>query len=147
MIPPSLNKKSTRKKGTCKKCSLFRVIFCRGLCGVCYASERYENNKTHFRAINRRYRDNNKARIIASGYNLSEREYLDIVKECFICGYDLIVDVHHIIPKSEGGEDYIQNYVGLCPNCHALVHKRKYSLEELEEMYKTGKILNLKDNI
>ena len=32
------------------------------------------------------------------------------------------VEVHHVIPLSEGGEDSINNTVALCPNCHRALH-------------------------
>lgn len=36
------------------------------------------------------------------------------------------LEVHHIIPLSEGGEDTPDNCAALCPNCHRAVH---YSIE------------------
>lgn len=48
--------------------------------------------------------------------------------ECNICGAQFednnVLDVHHLIPLSQGGEDKIENMVLLCPNCHKQVHKR-----------------------
>ena len=32
------------------------------------------------------------------------------------------LEVHHIVPLSEGGEDSINNVVALCPNCHRKRH-------------------------
>jgi len=32
------------------------------------------------------------------------------------------LEVHHIVPLSEGGEDSIDNVVALCPNCHRKRH-------------------------
>lgn len=32
------------------------------------------------------------------------------------------LEVHHIIPLSEGGMDHIDNTIALCPNCHREVH-------------------------
>lgn len=32
------------------------------------------------------------------------------------------LEVHHITPLSEGGEDSIENTVALCPNCHRKMH-------------------------
>lgn len=32
------------------------------------------------------------------------------------------LEVHHIVPLSEGGEDTINNALGLCPNCHRKAH-------------------------
>jgi len=32
------------------------------------------------------------------------------------------IEVHHVVPLSEGGEDSIYNTVALCPNCHRELH-------------------------
>lgn len=32
------------------------------------------------------------------------------------------LEVHHIVPLSEKGDDTIQNAMALCPNCHREVH-------------------------
>jgi 5-methylcytosine-specific restriction endonuclease McrA len=32
------------------------------------------------------------------------------------------LEVHHIVPLSEGGEDSIENVIALCPNCHRKRH-------------------------
>jgi 5-methylcytosine-specific restriction endonuclease McrA len=32
------------------------------------------------------------------------------------------IEVHHVIPLAEGGEDSIDNTVALCPNCHRAIH-------------------------
>ena len=32
------------------------------------------------------------------------------------------LEVHHIVPLSEGGEDSTENVVALCPNCHRKIH-------------------------
>jgi len=42
--------------------------------------------------------------------------------KCFICGYNNFVDIHHIIHKSSGGTDQIDNLVLLCPNHHKEWH-------------------------
>jgi 5-methylcytosine-specific restriction enzyme A len=35
------------------------------------------------------------------------------------------LEVHHIQPLSEGGEDTLSNCVALCPNCHRKIHALK----------------------
>lgn len=32
------------------------------------------------------------------------------------------LEVHHVLPLSEGGEDTVENTVALCPNCHRREH-------------------------
>ena len=41
--------------------------------------------------------------------------------KCLMCKND-IEHFHHIIPRSKGGSDTIQNLAGLCKKCHAKVH-------------------------
>jgi 5-methylcytosine-specific restriction protein A len=41
---------------------------------------------------------------------------------CRICGFSVVVHVHHIKPRSEGGTHLIENMITLCPNHHAMVH-------------------------
>lgn len=39
------------------------------------------------------------------------------------------LEVHHIIPLSEGGDDTVENAIGLCPNCHKHAHYGKLTYE------------------
>ncbi len=62
-------------------------------------------------------------------------------RHCWVCHRykGVKVKVHHIIPKSEGGNDSLDNAIALCFNCHADAghynpkHPRgtKYSPDEL----------------
>ena len=42
-------------------------------------------------------------------------------EKCLMCKND-IEHFHHIIPRSKGGSDTIQNQAGLCKKCHVKVH-------------------------
>lgn len=43
---------------------------------------------------------------------------------CSRCGWDKeICDIHHIIPKKQGGTDEHINLTYLCPNCHRLADR------------------------
>lgn len=52
----------------------------------------------------------------------SEQLKLEVKKlshfKCCICWTFEFVDVHHIIPQSDGGEDTIDNAAPLCTRCH-----------------------------
>ena len=48
--------------------------------------------------------------------------------KCFICGYDKVVEAHHIIPIGKGGYTNIRNGILLCPNHHAEVHTNQLDL-------------------
>lgn len=65
------------------------------------------------------------------------------------CG--IHIELHHIVPKSEGGSDNIENAISLCLRCHSEVHLdgknpkgRKYSFDELRK-HKTLWIEKSKD--
>jgi hypothetical protein len=74
------------------------------------------------------------------GYNCSvcnlllEDKYGDLAKE--------FIHVHHIVPISSIGKSYqldpIQDLRPVCPNCHAILHKRNppFSIEELRDKLK-----------
>jgi hypothetical protein len=67
---------------------------------------------------------------------------------CKACGLDFkkeygqigegFIHVHHLIPVSDIGESYkvdpINDLIPVCPNCHAMIHKREppYSIEEIK---------------
>ena len=72
---------------------------------------------------------------------------------CKVCGIDFAkaygpefagkIEVHHIVPLSEIGEEYVvdpvKDLVPVCPNCHTALHSKKdgvYTVEELIEMRK-----------
>ena len=72
---------------------------------------------------------------------------------CSICGFDFedlygnigkhFIHVHHIIPVSQIGPDYIINpvkdLIPVCPNCHAMLHKKNppYLPDEMKEIVET----------
>ena len=46
--------------------------------------------------------------------------------KCYFCGYDKVLSEHHIIRKCDGGTNEKNNIIIICPNCHALIHRKKY---------------------
>lgn len=50
---------------------------------------------------------------------------------CYLCGFSEALEEHHIKPIFHGGSNRIENKIVLCPNCHTLTHKGKYTEEEL----------------
>lgn len=41
---------------------------------------------------------------------------------CELCGYDKILQYHHVIFRENGGSDNLSNIIALCPNHHMEVH-------------------------
>ncbi|MBU4251636.1 MAG: HNH endonuclease [Candidatus Omnitrophica bacterium] len=54
--------------------------------------------------------------------------------KCELCGYRLVVESHHILPRKEGGLHEINNLMVLCPNCHTLITKRYLNLNERKDI-------------
>ena len=47
--------------------------------------------------------------------------------QCEHCGTDKQLEVHHIVPLSEGGTNDLDNLVTLCKACHSRVTKAENS--------------------
>ena len=112
------------------KCALFKngeKITTRETCEPCLKEKR--------KKIGYEYREKNKSKWNAKRFNITPQEYENITKECSICLMNKgIINCHHIIPKSKGGENIFENYRGLCPNCHQLLH-RGSKVEEIIKYY------------
>jgi len=80
---------------------------------------------------------------IAAGKKLSGREYQQkryegknfrekVLKRdgytCQICGSRRSLEVHHIVPRSKGGTNIVENGFTLCKDCHKAVHDGKVKL-------------------
>lgn len=52
--------------------------------------------------------------------------------KCRICGFDVIVHVHHIKPKRNNGNNELDNLITLCPNHHAMADRKLISQKELK---------------
>ena len=67
---------------------------------------------------------------IATGYY----DYID-------CEVDrkIAVDLHHIIPKSQGGKDDINNIIALCRSCHDKAHSGILTREYLHKIHNKKK--------
>jgi 5-methylcytosine-specific restriction protein A len=97
--------------------------------------------------------------IYVNSYERNDRaRYLCILKygtNCVICGFDFekvygevgknFIHVHHLTPLSEIKQEYKvdpeEHLRPVCPNCHAIIHKKNppYSIDEVIEMIKNTK--------
>lgn len=88
-----------------------------------------EAKKLYQREYMRRY-----MRELRGGRNIKEARKLHLEewnqdRACQGCGHYGVVDNHHIDKNhNNNGED---NRIFLCPNCHALIHRRGKTLEEI----------------
>lgn len=121
-------------------CSACELLISMGLSLVDYYIEGFaEGKKTT--VVNEKYERNPINRKIC----LSAKGYV-----CQVCGFDFektygpigkeTIDVHHIIPVSLLGDDYIirplDDLIPICPNCHRIAHKKNppYTPEEIKDM-------------
>jgi 5-methylcytosine-specific restriction protein A len=94
-----------------------------------------------------------KKQITVNAYERSSQARQECINKygykCVICDFDFekiygdigknFIHVHHIKPLSEIDEKYkinpIEDLRPVCPNCHAMLHKRKpaYSIEEIKD--------------
>lgn len=53
-----------------------------------------------------------------------KRELASEVGKCEVCGFNYkpILQIHHIVPVSEFGNNQRDNIICVCPNCHKALH-------------------------
>lgn len=93
-------------------------------------------------------------RITVNAYERSRKVARQCVEhyghDCSVCGFNFartygdvgegFIHVHHLKPLSEVGSEYrvdpIQDLRPVCPNCHAMIHRRDppYSINELKKL-------------
>ncbi len=99
-----------------------------------------------------KYTEGNIETITTTKYERNPYARSACVKEhgtiCKICGFDFekvygeigkgFIHIHHLKPLSEIGKEYsldpINDLCPVCPNCHAMIHKRRpaYSLQDIK---------------
>lgn len=51
---------------------------------------------------------------------------------CALCDDRRTIQVHHVVPRGEGGTNHAMNLITLCSRCHALAHGTNLFDPELE---------------
>ena len=68
---------------------------------------------------------------------------------CSICHRLKALDIHHIIPQSEGGSDEINNAAPVCKSCHKIYgfnpDRRTYIREQRDYWYENANLIIQKD--
>ncbi len=111
-----------REKKTCERCKREMPIHAKRLCAGCY-------NFVF-------YLDENKAWSRKKLHNISPELYKEITKSCAVCGFDKVVDLHHLDENRKNNSR--ENLAGLCPNHHKMFHDFRYRKEIREELRKKG---------
>lgn len=110
----------------CNRCGRERKYQGKGLCTGCY--------NTVFRLqYNKEWNYKNR-------YNIDIKTYKDIIKECVICGFNKVVDIHHLDENKENNSR--DNLTGLCPNHHKMFHHMEFRKEVIDLL--KGKGINVK---
>ena len=62
------------------------------------------------------------------------RSYGGLKKQgyCHICGAAGWTEWHHIIYRSQGGDESPENLIEVCPKCHGAIHRGEISREALD---------------
>lgn len=111
-----------RKKIECKRCKKMKFHQAFGFCPGCYNSVFHiEVTRAH----------NAKRR-----HNIGIDLYKKVIEKCVSCGFDKIVELHHLDHNRKNNSE--KNLVGLCPNCHKMLHSKKYQKDIFEALEKQG---------
>jgi 5-methylcytosine-specific restriction protein A len=107
--------------------------------------------------INTKHIEGKVSSVIVNRYERDSEARLKCIRHfkpiCQVCGFNFedrfgeigkdFIHVHHLKEISSIGEEYevnpIKDLIPVCPNCHAMLHKRKpaFTIEELREIMRT----------
>ena len=113
----------------------------------------YENTGNEMKEGNKEY-------IVSSKYERNPKARAACLAAhgtaCSVCGIDFgkaygaafdgMIEVHHIVPLSQIGKEYVvdpvKDLIPVCPNCHAALHSKKdgvYTVSELKALKNNSK--------
>jgi 5-methylcytosine-specific restriction enzyme A len=119
---------------------------------------KFENTINDYGYSDQKYSEGTPRRMSSTSYERNRKAREICIKfhgyKCQVCNFDFLdfygevgegyIHVHHIKSLSEVGQvhkiDPIQDLIPVCPNCHAMIHKRRppYSLSELKAFIRKG---------
>ena len=118
--------RKTNNKKVCKECGKLKFHHAKGLCSNCY-QKLYHPEMFELAKIIK----------VRKAHNIPYDLYKKITKRYVICGFDKIVDLHHL--DSNHKNNSIENFVGLCPNHHKMIHTLRFKELILELIKKKVK--------
>jgi len=110
------------KKQVCTRCKREMILHAKGLCPGCY------NFVFHL--------EENKNRNREKYHNIDLDLYNEITKKCVLCGFDKIVELHHLDENHKN--NLRENLVGLCPNHHKMFHIYQFKHEIIKSLEEKG---------
>ena len=111
-----------RKKIICKNCKRERYHQAFGLCGGCHVRLHHYDKTLAFNA--------------KKDHGIDYGLYRTVTKQCDSCGFSKIVHIHHLDGNTRNNDR--KNIVGLCPNCHKMIHMYQYYGEIKATLQKKG---------
>ena len=106
----------------CRRCKRTKKHQAKGLCQGCYNSVfQIENIK---KSNAKRY------------HKIDHELYKKATQKCIICGFDKIVDLHHVDMNHKNNSP--ENLIGLCPNHHKMLHHREFRKEMFKILQEKG---------
>ncbi len=102
-----------KKLQKCNSCKRERPHHAHGLCSGCYMRL---NNYDSVKAYN-----------VKKYYEIDYDLYNEVKKTCVSCGFSKIVHLHHLDGDNKNNSK--KNLVGLCPNCHKMIHSYDFYKE------------------
>ena len=106
----------------CKSCGRKRPHKAFGLCSGCHTRLHHYDKTLSFNA--KKYHD--------LDYDVLKK----ITKSCASCGFDKIVQLHHLDGNNKNRDS--RNLVGLCPNCHKMIHMYEFCDEIKQNLKNKG---------
>lgn len=106
----------------CKRCGRMLPIKSKGLCAGCYISIFHIEKVRLFNA--------------KKEHNISPELYKQLVTKCTICGFDKIVELHHLDHNHKNNSS--TNLIGVCPNHHRMIHHLKHQKEIFDILREKG---------
>lgn len=111
-----------QKLVACARCGRMMPNQAKGYCSGCY------NILFHLEKV--------KAGYCKKYFKLDLETYKRLTKECLICGFSDVVDLHHLDMNRNNCN--LDNLVPVCPNHHRMLHSSKYREELYQELEKKG---------
>lgn len=100
------------------------------------------------------FKEGQRVQVLVNRYERDQNARDECIKHhgtsCSVCRFNFeakygeigrgFIHVHHLVPVSEIGEEYVVNpvkdLIPICPNCHAMIHRRNtpLSIDELQRL-------------
>ncbi len=111
-----------RKIIICKSCGRKREHRGFGLCAGCHSRLHHYDKVKEYNA--RKY------------HGISLEKLRSLTKKCVSCGFDKLVEIHHL--DGDHNNTSNSNLIGLCPNCHKMIHNYNFYKEIKKNLKEKG---------